>query len=147
MVLDYKTGASSYFRSLRNDPVDRGRRLQLAVYALALKNIFGEGVRIRAAYWFVSAGGKFALMPPDPADLDDMIGPFESALTTIVGGIRQGLFPANPGKEIQGSFESCRRCDFDTLCPTRRDEFWRRKRGDRRLEAYVSLSEGGGPGD
>jgi hypothetical protein len=144
LVLDYKTGLSEPYAALGKDPVDRGRRLQLPAYAHAVRRALGDGVRVLAAYWFVTARGGFKLAPPQPADLDAMTRPFNEAIGVIVGGIRSGLFPANPGKETNnGGFESCRICEFQTVCPpaSRRDVVWRRKSaGDPRLAPYLSLA-------
>ena len=35
LVLDYKTGSASPYSKLKDDPIDRGQRLQLGVYSLA----------------------------------------------------------------------------------------------------------------
>jgi RecB family exonuclease len=148
LVMDYKTGSSSHYGGLKKDPVDRGRRLQLPVYSLAAQRALGEDVEISAAYWFVTSRGKFALMPPQPVALKDAGAPFRQAVSTIASGIQAGLFPANPGEAVQGGFQNCTYCDFNSLCPSRREVFWDRKKGDHRLAAYLKLSgpEMSGPG-
>jgi hypothetical protein len=139
LVLDYKTGSASSYEALEKDPVDAGRRLQLPIYALALQGSLSEGVTVYAAYWFVSARGKFALLPPEPAPLAQVEERFDAAVGTIVQSIAAGLFPSNPGPEDRGGFANCIRCDFDTLCPSRRDVLWQRKQVDRRLQPYLGL--------
>ena len=140
IVVDYKTGSARTYDGLKQDPVDGGKRLQLPIYALAVENALGDGIETRAAYWFVSARGNFALLPSEPVSMDEIREPFENAARTIVSGIRNGLFPANPGKMGQYGFENCSYCDFNSLCPTRRDVQWEQKRRDPRLAEYLALS-------
>ncbi|MDO8751543.1 MAG: PD-(D/E)XK nuclease family protein, partial [Dehalococcoidia bacterium] len=146
LVLDYKTGGTSSYEALKKDPVDAGRRLQLPIYTLALQKGLGEGVTVRAAYWFVSTRGKFAILPPEPVELVQVAERFDAAVGTIAQGIAGGVFPSNPGPEDRGGFTNCTWCDFDTLCPSRRDVLWERKQTDPRLKAYLGLQaeEGGG---
>jgi hypothetical protein len=141
LVIDYKTGSAAPYSGIAKDQIDRGRRLQLPVYSLAARGALGEEVGVHAAYWFVSEREGFKLAPPEPVALDDVLEQFEGAVTTIVSGIREGLFPANPGQPRQGSFENCRYCDFDSLCPAYRDVAWRRKKADPRLARYRKLAD------
>jgi ATP-dependent helicase/DNAse subunit B len=147
LVMDYKTGSSSYYERLKEDPVDRGRRLQLAVYSLAARGALGDDVRVSAAYWFVTTRGRFALMPSQPVALEDVMGPFRQAVSTITSGIQAGLFPANPGAAARGGFENCTYCDFNSLCPSRREVSWERKKRDPRLAGYLELAGGESPGE
>ena len=153
LVLDYKTGSSYSYRKLKDDPIDRGQRLQLAIYSLAARQALGthahgEYPDVSAAYWFVTSGGKFELMPAPPVNIEDeeVMERFSEGISTIVGGIRSGLFPANPGSGDPSdsyNYESnCRFCDFKTLCPSRRDVHWSRKSRAPQLAVYVQLSEG-----
>ena len=64
---------------------------------------------------------------------------FDDAVGTIAQGIAEGLFPANPGSEDRGGFANCTWCDFNTLCPSRRDVHWQRKQTDPRLRGYLQL--------
>ena len=59
----------------------------------------------------------------------------------IADGIEAGRFPFRPGELDRGSFDHCRSCDFDAVCPTDRDDFWQSARDDERLAAYVALVE------
>ena len=140
LVLDYKTGGTDDYTNMNKDPVRRGTRLQLPVYGLAARQLLGDEVDVKAAYWFVSAKGDFKTRPVKPEPLDEMLEPFADAVETISDGITKGLFPANPGK----NGANCRYCDFKNLCPTRRERHWQRKRGDERLAAYASMAEGEG---
>jgi hypothetical protein len=145
LVLDYKTGDTRSYEALKKDPVDAGRHLQLPIYNLALQSALGEEVTVRAAYWFVSARGKFAVLPPEPIEVAQVAERFDAVVGTIAHGIAAGLFPANPGPEDRGRFANCKWCDFNTLCPSKRDVMWERKQVDPRLQAYLRLKavEGG----
>ncbi len=138
VVLDYKTGSAYGYKDLAKDPLARGRKLQLPLYAAAVQAALGEGVRVRAAYWFTSAKGGFALLPPEPVALDTIGERFTETVSVIAGSIHAGLFPANPGD----GDANCTYCDFRTLCPQRRGRMWERKQADSRLAAYVALSQG-----
>ena len=144
LVMDYKTGSSSPYDGLKNDPIDKGKHLQLAIYSLAARNALGEDANVTAAYWFTSSRGGFALAPPEPFDIADenTLGRFKEGVSTIVSGIKSGLFPANPGEPDQGDFANCRFCDFKSLCPSRKDALWRRKKRYPLLADYIQLSEG-----
>ena len=153
MVLDYKTGGSYSYRKLKDDPIDRGQRLQLAIYSLAARQALGAQAGdkypdVSAAYWFVTSSGKFELMPAPPVNIADeeVMERFNEGISTILGGIRSGLFPANPGSGDPNdsyNYESnCRFCDFKTLCPSRRDVQWSRKSRASVLTDYLSLTGG-----
>ena len=140
LVMDYKTGGTDDYNGIKKDPVDRGKKLQLPIYSLAVLGALGAGIDIKAAYWFVTTRENFALLPSETVSFDAVQEQFKNAVTTIVSGIGSGLFPANPGKEDRGSFKNCRYCEFDTLCPSRRDVMWEQKKQDSRLAEYVELS-------
>jgi ATP-dependent helicase/nuclease subunit B len=142
LVLDYKTGSTSAYEGMKKDDVDGGRRLQLAVYSLAARGALGEGVQVRAAYWFITSKGKFALMPSGTIESEAVLERFGGAITAIAGGISEGLFPANPGEATNGDFKNCRFCEFKRLCPARKDVMWERKRRDPRLASYLELTGG-----
>lgn len=145
LVIDYKTGGSRPYANLEKDPIDRGKRLQLGVYSLAARSLFPDAALVRAAYWFTTTRGGFQFSPRQYFDIGDEATAqrFRDGVSTIVEGIRQGVFPANPGNPAgQGGPENCRFCDFDSLCPSRRTEIWERKRSDPLLDSYRQLSDG-----
>ena len=145
LVLDYKTGGASSYRGLKDDPIDKGKHLQLVVYSLAAQNALGPDTEVRAAYWFVSSRGKFDIVPKVPVDISDQnaLERFKEGVSIIVSGIKSGLFPANPGQPSWGDFENCSYCDFKPLCPSRKDALWAKKKGNARLISYLELSGGG----
>ena len=138
LVLDYKTGGTTEYTNMDKDPVRRGTRLQLPVYGLAARQLLGDWVDVKVAYWFVSDKGNFKTRPQKPAPLDEMLESFSDAVGTITDGIGKGIFPANPGK----GNSNCTYCDFKNLCPTRRERHWERKRRDPRLSSYAAMAEG-----
>ena len=145
LVMDYKTGSSRPYAGLKDDPIDKGKHLQLAVYSLAARRALGADANVTAAYWFTSSRGGFA-WPRRSLSILPAKRPwawFQEGVSTIVSGIKSGLFPANPGEPDQGDFTNCRFCDFKSLCPSRKDALWRRKKGYPLLGGYLQLSEGG----
>ena len=142
LVIDYKTGSPGPFARLDKDPVDRGKHVQLPVYGLAVRQLLGENVDIRVAYWFVSTRGGFKMRPSVPVPLDEVLEPFSRAVGTITGGISSCLFPANPGTNDSNPRENCTYCDFDKLCLSRRVVYWENKHSDPRLTGYISMAAG-----
>lgn len=142
LVLDYKTGRADYYKPLDDDPIDKGKRLQLGVYSLAARTLAPDAERVEAAYWFVTTGGGFALAPSGHFDVGDAETRqrFDDGLATITAGIRSGAFPANPGPPGLRGPSNCTFCDFNSLCPSGRAEAWERKRGDALLADYLELA-------
>lgn len=148
VVVDYKTGRGSGYDTIplhtKPDPeadlVDRGRRLQLLLYGLAARQ--REGVpdaAVEAWFWFVEQGdlqrGGLVTEPQERK--------LEGALDVVVGGIRSGVYPANPGKErwqsTRQTWDNCAYCAFDPVCPTTRVEQWNAQRTDPDVRPYAEL--------
>ena len=161
LIVDYKTGSRNPYRGLDDDPGSElrgGRHLQLAVYSLAARNVEmglragsdGSTLRqaqdspVRAAYWFATGGGGFRFSPGEPLDINDpaALDAFREGVASIADGIRKGVYPANPGSGSgpDGSPANCSYCDFNSLCPSRRQQLWERKKGDPLLSGFRSLS-------
>lgn len=145
VVTDYKTGSLREYEDLRRnlavDPVDRGRRLQLPLYALAAADRHPDAETARpvhARYWFTSEKGRFETIGY-PVD-DAVLARLRQVLTVIVDGIAAGAFPARPGEVDRQSFKNCTYCDYDRLCPSDRGRQWERKRTSPTLSAYVALA-------
>ncbi|HZQ29114.1 MAG TPA: PD-(D/E)XK nuclease family protein [Acidimicrobiales bacterium] len=151
VVTDYKTGSLADYEDLRRnlpaDPVDRGRKLQLPLYALAAAQRYGGdggdggGEEAAAArYWFTSERGRFETIG---YEVDErVLARFRAVVGTIVAGVGAGAFPARPGPADRGSYRNCRWCDFDSLCAQDRGRAWERKREAPVLAGYVELAEG-----
>jgi len=149
VVLDYKTGkASSTYDELRpprggSTPADivcRGRHLQLAIYALAARTVFGD-LPVSAFFWFVDQTGDKAFVGGDIDEYAEQR--LRDVLGVIVEGIEDGRFPARPGDDDYFSgFTNCGFCDFDRVCPSRRAEQWEAVRVAPSLARYRELAEG-----
>ena len=135
-VIDYKSGSTYGFKKVNEeDPLSGGKKLQLPVYLYAA----GEGVKeAQALYWFITRKGGFQRFPfkNTPGNMKR----FESTLAAIVEGIRAGAFPFNPGKEGSGpkgrAYENCAYCEFDRICPRRRDP---EQKDDAGLEPWLRV--------
>jgi RecB family exonuclease len=149
LVMDYKTGSPSPYGRLKDDPIDRGKRLQLGIYSLAAQRLAPAATDLRAAYWLTSGRGEFKFAPPDHFDIGDpdTARRFRDGVTTVVSGIRKGVFPANPGEMGRDGFVNCHFCDFSTLCPSRRGDVWERKKNDEAAAIYRELAEGDSPAE
>jgi RecB family exonuclease len=138
VVIDYKTGRVPSGWKADADPIDRGRRLQLPVYALGVGAREGDAP-VRADYWYVTTKEKFARRSVDMNS--DLVARFSEAVTTIVDGIESGIFPARPGPVGRHGFTNCGICEFTSACPPDRDRRWERLRNDAAVRQYVALAE------
>jgi RecB family exonuclease len=138
LVLDYKTGSTSIYTRLHIDPVRRGKLLQLPIYALAARQRHGD-VPVETYYWFVTESANYDRQGYPLAG--PQLTAFQRALSVIVGGIEQGLFPARPGQSRNDGFENCQLCPYDRVCPGNRARVWGRKRSAPELREYLDLAE------
>jgi hypothetical protein len=134
-VYDYKSG-NPFVIDFDADPVSAGARLQLPIYAAAVRQRFAVD-DVDAYYWFTRAldepmGSGFDLV----ADAR-----VREVLDTIVSGIEGGVFPAYPAgwNNYFNTFENCRYCDFDRLCPRDRGAHWEAKQDDEAAQSFVAL--------
>ncbi len=146
VVADYKTGSARSYLGLEESTVDRGRFLQLPLYALAARQRFGDPTTpVTASYWFVTERERFRHIGYEVTSqrLDTFIG----VLEVLVSGIRSGHFPARPGPidGLTGKGEHCRHCDFDSVCPAGRNEQWQRTSTAPELARFVALVDGAAP--
>ena len=114
-----------------------GKRLQLPVYALAVRETLPPEAALRAEYWFISANGGYTRVP---VTLDAIEAQFKSVVQAIAEGVRGGVFPANPGPAGFGGPENCRYCDFQRICPTNKSALWARKGGSPMASAFTRSS-------
>ncbi|HEY8060077.1 MAG TPA: PD-(D/E)XK nuclease family protein, partial [Acidimicrobiales bacterium] len=144
LVIDYKTGRGGSYRNVDDDRLDRGKRLQLPIYADAARRALGPAdgppPPVEAYYWFVEEGGKKAWRG-GPVD-DAVQHRFEDVVATVVDGIEGGDFPANPGEDGFYGPSHCGYCDFNRVCPSSRVDLWEGVRKDEALARYVELAEG-----
>ncbi len=117
-VIDYKTGSTWDFKGISDeDQLAGGRKLQLPAYVSAA----GDAAEVQAMYWFISRKGEFRMIAHRTTP--ESRQRFERTLGAIVGGVREGSFPAISGEddEFHGRFTNCTYCDFDRICSRRRD--------------------------
>ena len=139
VIMDYKTGSSRQYQKMKDDPLMAGKRLQLPVYAIAVRETLLPDADLRAEYWFISANGGYTRVP---VTLDAVEAQFRSMVQAIAEGVRGGVFPANPGPSGFGGPENCRYCDFQRICPTNKLALWARKGDSPQAAAYKMLSGG-----
>ncbi len=139
VVMDYKTGSSRQYDKMKDDPLMAGKRLQLPVYALAVRETLLPDAALRAEYLFISANGGYTRVP---VTLDIIEAQFRDTVQAIAEGVRGGVFPANPGSPGFGGPENCRYCDFQRICPTNKLALWARKGDSLQAAAYRMLSGG-----
>ncbi|QZT60293.1 PD-(D/E)XK nuclease family protein [Mycolicibacterium austroafricanum] len=137
-VLDYKSGGSGKYKKLsKEEPHDKGRRLQLYVYGLAARTALAEGTSVSAYYWFLKDGKRhgYSITP----EVEQKVA---SAIDQIVEGIAAGVFPAHPSEPVYG-WVDCWHCTPDGLSDAHVRREWERKRLDPALADYVALCEPG----
>lgn len=140
-VIDYKTGSAWGIDKMEKDPLAGGTKLQLPTYLAAVR----DAASATAMYWFITQRGGFAR--PSYTPTPELQERFEATLRAIVGGIREGAFPAVPGEddEYRNRFENCSYCDFDRICSRRRDLEFVSKAGDRGMIPWHTVAETAAP--
>src|SRR5262245_658063 len=146
VVIDYKVARPAYWAALVDgDPVQRGQRLQLPIYALAARQRFGVDAAARAGYVFIHDTAPAGLVgyEVDDARFDR----FREVVGVLADGITAGVFPLHPGEyeSFWGTHANCTFCDYDRLCPPDRGDQWRSVEDAPELAAYVELVEGDNP--
>jgi ATP-dependent helicase/nuclease subunit B len=147
IVYDYKSGGNSAYSKLKDDPIKKGTKLQLPLYSMAVADKYPDA-DISAAYWFVRESGSNELQPSPGNYLNDRAeSAMKAAVETIVEGIDNGVFPAHPGDPSSSgdgppSYENCKFCEYDRVCPKSRSRLWDVKKGsDPSLDNYRKLAE------
>lgn len=149
VVIDYKTGGGKGYTKLpelgkgtsEDDLTDRGRKLQLVLYALAAQAVSNRPeAQIEAYFWFVEQG---ALHRGGVID-DAQVTRLKAVLDVFVGGIRDGVYPANPGEAAsfpRETWSSCAYCPYDRVCPSTRLEQWSGMREDPAVQPYAGIAD------
>ena len=114
-IVDYKSGKGKKYEKLAGR-VERGTRLQLALYAMAVREIFAaDSPEVSAAIKPLTAGGKSDLFTFSLTEMQEAItGTLELFVRSIVGGV----FPALPDS---GRFGHCLYCPVGQSCRSRHD--------------------------
>ena len=124
LVIDYKTGRP--YKSLSDDPVAAGLRLQLPVYAHAARTVYAApDAPTLAAYWFVTTRGEFRWMA---LPLDDVVAErFDAVARGVLDGIAAGAFPCVVGPPTSFSWPGRTYADPDSRGTRDRWREWSRK--------------------
>lgn len=99
-VLDYKTGSAHM--DLRD--LTEGRRLQLPIYALAVRDALGLGKAVDGIYWKILAAEagklKLAAYKTDAGEgLDEAVQVLKDHLRRIIRGVRSAEFLPHPPRD------------------------------------------------
>jgi ATP-dependent helicase/nuclease subunit B len=140
LVTDLKTGSASKFAGLSEDnPVERGEKLQLPVYAHAARARFGDArTPVEAMYWFVrKSPGKRIRVP-----LTDVVErTYADTVGVIARSIAHGLFPARAPDEPDFRWVRCEYCNPDGLGHAGVRRRWEAMRLAPELREYTGLVE------
>jgi RecB family exonuclease len=142
-IFDYKTGGAAGYSNLATDPVDGGKRLQLALYSLAVRQSDSNAIDTRASYWFVLDPRQKMEPEPSEFDQDRASERLSEVAFAVKSGIESGQFPPNPGKPAFPSFEACRYCEFDRVCPSslRRERMLSVHKNAPALRSYFAMAK------
>jgi len=118
-IVDYKSGKAIRHKDL-GVKIDRGVRLQLALYAMAVASFFERDAgQVRGAIKPLVLGGikadKFAFTLADKAPR------LVETLDLFARSILNGLFPAFPAGDDDDDVNACRYCPVAHSCRTRHD--------------------------
>jgi RecB family exonuclease len=117
-IIDYKGGKATRHKDL-GGKIDRGVRLQLALYAMAVSQFFGAD----------AASVSGAIKPLVTSETNARKFAFELAakeialretLNLFVASILDGIFPAFPADD-DADFNACKYCPVNHSCRTRHD--------------------------
>jgi hypothetical protein len=114
-IVDYKSGKGGRHNELA-DKIDRGVRLQLALYAMAVTKIFDVGPEnVSGTIKPLVRGEK----PKFAFALEEKQDRLLETLRIFTNAICEGVFPAFPGKK--DDFDSCKYCPVNHSCRTKHD--------------------------
>jgi RecB family exonuclease len=117
-IIDYKGGKATRHKDL-GGKIDRGVRLQLALYAMAVSQFFDAdaasvGGAIKPLVTSETNARKFAFA------LAEKETALRETLDLFVASILNGVFPAFPADD-DADFNACKYCPVNHSCRTRHD--------------------------
>jgi ATP-dependent helicase/DNAse subunit B len=116
-IIDYKSGQALRHKDL-DRKIDRGVRLQLALYAMAIAEFFGADAKsvsgaIKPLIQGEIKASKFTF------ELADKEARLRETLELFAGAILRGIFPAFPNET--DDVNSCKYCPVSHSCRTKHD--------------------------
>ncbi|CAM3825874.1 PD-(D/E)XK nuclease family protein [Smaragdicoccus niigatensis] len=135
-VTDVKTGSKSPYADISTtDPIAKGTKLQLPVYAHAARERYGNAeTAVHASYWFVRKDkGRVDLSLSDAVEKK-----YQETLYVLVRSIANGLFPAKPPETDDFAWVKCEYCNPDGVGYDGRER-WQSKHADPALTELVNL--------
>lgn len=115
-IVDYKSGKALRHQNL-GDKIDRGVRLQLALYAVAVADFFDADPAAVSGTIKPLVTGEKAKFAFELAEKRSML---LETLNIFIDAIRRGTFPAFPN-ENDAEFNSCKYCPVNHSCRTKHD--------------------------
>jgi ATP-dependent helicase/DNAse subunit B len=117
-IIDYKGGKATRHKDL-GKKIDRGVRLQLALYAMAVSQFFdADAANVRGAIKPLVTSDtnatRFAF------ELSEKEAELRETLNLFVSSIIDGVFPAFPADD-DADFNACKYCPVNHSCRTRHD--------------------------
>ncbi|MDQ1538132.1 MAG: ATP-dependent helicase/nuclease subunit, partial [Actinomycetota bacterium] len=141
LVTDLKTGSIRTFKDLsETNPVAHGEKLQLPVYAHAVRARYGgEATPVEAMYWFVGKVRRRVQVPLSPA-VQQL---YAAAVGLLVRSMASGAFPERaPAKaDFQQGWVQCSYCNPDGLGHSDVRRRWEAKRLTPELVDFTGLVE------
>ncbi len=122
-IIDYKSGKAGRHKDL-SEKIDRGVRLQLALYAMAVAEFFGAEPAVVSGAIKPIAGSDADLRKYS-FSLADHHARLRETLGIFVDAILRGAFPAFPNWSDE-EFNSCKYCPVNHSCRTKHDAEERR---------------------
>ena len=140
LVTDLKTGSIRTFKDLSEaNPVARGEKLQLPVYAHAARARFGDaGTPVKAMYWFVRKDRAKRVTLPLSEEVEQA---YAETVGLITRSIAHGVFPARAPAEPDFRWVTCPYCNPDGLGHSEARRRWEAKRLAPELVGYTALVE------
>ncbi|MHB1987755.1 MAG: PD-(D/E)XK nuclease family protein [Acidimicrobiales bacterium] len=137
-VVDYKSGSAASYGGIDKDPLERGRQLQLPIYAKAARSFLGDkAASVIAEFRFCSSEAGFKRLPVElTPELDDELG---RVLGVLGDTIARGAFPPRPGNGDELQPANCRHCDYDSICRLDRGSLWQQASMADSMAPYVAL--------
>ena len=145
LVIDYKTGKGTSLPDVDDDRLDRGKRLQLPIYADAARRALGPPTsHRRPSRPTTGSSRRVGGRPGGAVPVDDAV---QAPLRGRRGHRRRRHREAAtspPTRARRGSTgpATAAFCDFNRVCPSSRVDLWEGVRKDEALDRYVELAEG-----